>query len=200
MIARGYSAICRITCRQKDDKMPRSRFGWALSIVAITCIVSLTALVPAWNFNKPLLAAEPVITPAPKIGGPRASKAKRSNMQLAAAKATKKVPEAKVQPANSGLASSKLTNPNRSNSKLGNFKPKTKIALPAPLSDVEVAGKVDQLILNELKSAKVEPAPEASAEDFLRRVTFDIAGTAPRTGQGCAIRSRFRSRQASQSH
>jgi hypothetical protein len=153
----------------KDDKMPRSQFGWALPIVAVTCIVSLTTLVPAWDFNKPLLAAEPVITPAPKIRGTKASKAKRGNMQLAAAKATKKVPEAKAQPANS-----KLTN-----SKLGNFRPKTKIVLPTPLSAVEVADQVDQLILKDLKSAKVEPAPEASAEDFLRRVTFDIAGTAP---------------------
>ncbi len=46
-------------------------------------------------------------------------------------------------------------------------------------SVVEVANEIDRLIVTELSSADIQPAPLASDEDFLRRVTFDIAGTLP---------------------
>ena len=46
-------------------------------------------------------------------------------------------------------------------------------------SAADVAAEIDQLILTELSAAEVEPAPLAGDEDFLRRVTFDIAGTLP---------------------
>lgn len=43
----------------------------------------------------------------------------------------------------------------------------------------EVAAKVDQLITKNLDEAKVKAAPRASDEDFLRRVTLDLAGDLP---------------------
>ena len=43
----------------------------------------------------------------------------------------------------------------------------------------EVAAQVDQLIAKELTGNKVEAAPLATDEDFLRRVTLDISGTLP---------------------
>jgi len=42
-----------------------------------------------------------------------------------------------------------------------------------------LATKVDQLIEAELKNAKITLAPLANDEDFLRRVTFDLAGRMP---------------------
>jgi hypothetical protein len=42
-----------------------------------------------------------------------------------------------------------------------------------------VAARVDELILTELKKAGAEVAPRCSDEDFLRRVSFDIAGVSP---------------------
>ena len=46
-------------------------------------------------------------------------------------------------------------------------------------SPQEVAARVDAAIERELRAAGVEPAPQCGAEDFLRRVTFDIAGRPP---------------------
>lgn len=46
-------------------------------------------------------------------------------------------------------------------------------------SAADVAAEIDRLVLQELGAAEVEPAPLASDEDFLRRITFDIAGTLP---------------------
>ena len=46
-------------------------------------------------------------------------------------------------------------------------------------SAARVADQIDRLIVSELSSADIKPAPLASDEDFLRRVTFDIAGTLP---------------------
>lgn len=43
----------------------------------------------------------------------------------------------------------------------------------------EVALKIDQIILDQLTAADVLPALRSSDEDFLRRVTLDIAGTVP---------------------
>ncbi|MBI1313234.1 DUF1549 domain-containing protein [bacterium] len=43
----------------------------------------------------------------------------------------------------------------------------------------DVASQVDQLIAKELAANKVEPAPLATDEDFLRRATLDITGTLP---------------------
>ncbi len=46
-------------------------------------------------------------------------------------------------------------------------------------SAARVAGQVDQAILKELKAAKIEPAKLANDEDFLRRVSIDLAGAVP---------------------
>jgi len=43
----------------------------------------------------------------------------------------------------------------------------------------DVAAQVDQLIARELSANEVQPAPLATDEDFLRRVTLDINGTPP---------------------
>lgn len=51
--------------------------------------------------------------------------------------------------------------------------------LPAPQGVFEVAKQLDELILRDLERAKRQPASLTTAEDFLRRVTFDIAGTTP---------------------
>lgn len=51
---------------------------------------------------------------------------------------------------------------------------------PATLPDhVALARQVDQLLATELQSAGVALAPRAPDEDFLRRVSFDLAGIAP---------------------
>jgi hypothetical protein len=42
-----------------------------------------------------------------------------------------------------------------------------------------VAARVDELILAELKKTSADVAPRCSDEDFLRRVSFDIAGVSP---------------------
>ncbi len=46
-----------------------------------------------------------------------------------------------------------------------------------------VAGRVDALILQELKKTNTQPAKRTSDEDFLRRVTFDLTGTTPSPGE-----------------
>ncbi|KAA0139860.1 DUF1549 domain-containing protein [Gimesia chilikensis] len=51
------------------------------------------------------------------------------------------------------------------------------------VSESELAAKVDALIEGELKKAGITPAPLASDEDFLRRVTFDLAGRMPTTSE-----------------
>ena len=43
----------------------------------------------------------------------------------------------------------------------------------------EVARKIDLLLAEELKTAGQTPAPACSDDDFLRRVTLDLAGAAP---------------------
>lgn len=48
---------------------------------------------------------------------------------------------------------------------------------------VSMAEKVDQLLEAELKKANITPAPLANDEDFLRRVTFDLAGRKPGTSE-----------------
>ena len=51
---------------------------------------------------------------------------------------------------------------------------------PATLPDhVELARQVDRLLADQLGQAGVELAPRAPDEDFLRRVSFDLAGIAP---------------------
>lgn len=52
-------------------------------------------------------------------------------------------------------------------------------ALPAPLGADDVASRVDELIGADLQAAKLQPAAITTDEDFLRRVTFDLAGTTP---------------------
>lgn len=52
-------------------------------------------------------------------------------------------------------------------------------ALPAPLTAHKVAQRIDELIGQSLTAAKLQPAPLTTDEDFLRRVTFDLAGTTP---------------------
>ncbi|MEX2317470.1 MAG: DUF1549 domain-containing protein [Pirellulales bacterium] len=47
----------------------------------------------------------------------------------------------------------------------------------------EVAVEVDRLILAELEKTGTKPAPLTNDEDFLRRVTFDLAGTLPSPAQ-----------------
>ncbi len=51
------------------------------------------------------------------------------------------------------------------------------------VSESELAAKVDTLIEGELKKSGITPAPLASDEDFLRRVTFDLAGRMPTTSE-----------------
>lgn len=51
--------------------------------------------------------------------------------------------------------------------------------LPSPLPTREVSDRIDALIDADLKSGKVTPAARTTDEDFLRRVTFDLAGTTP---------------------
>jgi hypothetical protein len=48
-----------------------------------------------------------------------------------------------------------------------------------PVDPLAVAARVDELILTELKKAGADVAPRCSDEDFLRRVSFDIAGVSP---------------------
>jgi hypothetical protein len=50
-------------------------------------------------------------------------------------------------------------------------------------SAVTVAKQVDEQIEAELKKSGITPAPLASDEDFLRRVTFDLAGRMPTTSE-----------------
>lgn len=60
---------------------------------------------------------------------------------------------------------------------------KSKQALPTlqltALTPQAAAEQVDSLINAEVKKAGKQPAPRCSDEDFLRRVSFDIAGTSP---------------------
>ena len=49
----------------------------------------------------------------------------------------------------------------------------------AKLSANKAAARIDQLLEAELAERGVEPAPLVNDEDFLRRVTFDLAGTVP---------------------
>ncbi len=51
------------------------------------------------------------------------------------------------------------------------------------VSESELAATVDALIEGELKKSGITPAPLASDEDFLRRVTFDLAGRMPTTSE-----------------
>lgn len=54
------------------------------------------------------------------------------------------------------------------------------MALAADKPDArQTAAEVDRLLAKELQAAGATPAPRCSDEDFLRRVTFDLAGTAP---------------------
>jgi hypothetical protein len=46
-------------------------------------------------------------------------------------------------------------------------------------SPIEAAVRVDELINAELKAGNAHVSPRCSDEDFLRRVTFDLAGTSP---------------------
>ncbi|MCA9007783.1 MAG: DUF1549 domain-containing protein, partial [Planctomycetaceae bacterium] len=48
---------------------------------------------------------------------------------------------------------------------------------------VSMAEKIDQLLETELNKANIKPAPLANDEDFLRRVTFDLAGRKPSTSE-----------------
>ena len=57
------------------------------------------------------------------------------------------------------------------------------VATASELSDkgspTEIAAEVDRLVESELKANDVEPAGLSVDEDFLRRVTLDLAGTLP---------------------
>jgi hypothetical protein len=44
---------------------------------------------------------------------------------------------------------------------------------------LQAAARVDEIIAAELKKTNFEPAPRCSDEDFLRRVSFDLAGVSP---------------------
>src|SRR5262245_3217706 len=48
-----------------------------------------------------------------------------------------------------------------------------------PVDPVAVAARINELILDELKKAGADVAPRCSDEDFLRRVSFDIADVSP---------------------
>ena len=48
-----------------------------------------------------------------------------------------------------------------------------------PADPLAVAAEVDRLILEELKKTNSNVAPRCSDEDFLRRVSFDVAGVSP---------------------
>ena len=50
-------------------------------------------------------------------------------------------------------------------------------------SAVEVAAQIDESIAKELKATEPTPADRSTDEDFLRRVTRDIAGTLPAARQ-----------------
>ena len=54
-----------------------------------------------------------------------------------------------------------------------------KSARNVPTESPAVAAAVDRMILTELKQAGVNVAPPTRDEDFLRRVSFDLAGTIP---------------------
>src|SRR5438046_560844 len=56
---------------------------------------------------------------------------------------------------------------------------KSEAAHRVALGSSAVSRQVDELILAELANSKVEPALRTTDEDFLRRVTFDLAGTVP---------------------
>ena len=49
----------------------------------------------------------------------------------------------------------------------------------ADRTSADVAKQIDQLILDELSAEKTPAAPASADEDFLRRISFDIAGTIP---------------------
>ncbi len=51
------------------------------------------------------------------------------------------------------------------------------------VDEITLAEQVDQMIEAELKKSKVEPAKLANDEDFLRRVSFDLAGRKPTTSE-----------------
>jgi hypothetical protein len=51
--------------------------------------------------------------------------------------------------------------------------------LPSTASPAEVAAEVDRLVGAELKANEIEPAGISVDEDFLRRITLDLAGTLP---------------------
>ncbi len=51
------------------------------------------------------------------------------------------------------------------------------------VDEFSMAQKVDQLIEAELQKSKVKPAQIANDEDFLRRVTFDLAGKMPTSSE-----------------
>ncbi len=51
------------------------------------------------------------------------------------------------------------------------------------VDETTLAEKMDQLIESELKKSNIEPAPLANDEDFLRRVTFDLAGRMPTSSE-----------------
>jgi hypothetical protein len=48
-----------------------------------------------------------------------------------------------------------------------------------PIESLAAAAKVDSLIMEELQKANQQPAPKCSDEDYLRRVSLDIAGISP---------------------
>jgi len=55
----------------------------------------------------------------------------------------------------------------------------TSAELSSKASPAEVAAEVDRLVSAELKANEIEPAGISVDEDFLRRVTLDLAGTLP---------------------
>lgn len=68
--------------------------------------------------------------------------------------------------------------------KLAKARDEAKPATPVILASkdaLHVAARVDELIATELKKANAAVASRCSDEDFLRRVSFDIAGTSPTT-------------------
>jgi hypothetical protein len=59
------------------------------------------------------------------------------------------------------------------------WKPVAKVAPPAVSNTAWVRDPIDQFLLAKLEAHKLQPAPEASREVWLRRVTFDLTGLPP---------------------
>jgi len=143
---------------------------------------------------EPAKPAEPASQPAPAKKTTAAKKKKSSPKQPAAEMASAKSADSgemksatSASPAAKTSSASEPTKEERA--KAAEEKRLTEARRPAEftpyprpqtLPDHVALGKqVDSLLAKDLQAAGVELAPQASDEDFLRRVSFDLAGTAP---------------------